>query len=282
MTGPRAIEVLRVDDGLGPALELLRCAPQVRCSAPPLLLVHGAYTDAWCWAETYLPYFAQRGYETWAPTLRGRGASEGVAALDAWGLADYLKDVARCVDRIARPCVLIGSSMGGLLVQRWLSARREARAAVTIGSVPPQGLGAAMLRLAFGTPRAFGRMLQLATSGVSSRETLGLFAEHPLRPREPDFWRRHVFRESSRALWDLTWLPMVMPTPAYCPVLACHGAADRLVPVASVAAVARHFGAQTMIFDAVGHAPMLERQWTGPAERIADWLDLHAREENAR
>jgi non-heme chloroperoxidase len=28
---------------------------------PPLLFVHGGYSDAWCWLPHFLPWFAARG-----------------------------------------------------------------------------------------------------------------------------------------------------------------------------------------------------------------------------
>ncbi|HEX9180581.1 MAG TPA: alpha/beta fold hydrolase, partial [Burkholderiales bacterium] len=58
-------------------LEVLRAAPAQPAGRAPLLFVHGAFSAAWCWAEHFLPYFADRGYDSYAVSLRGHGASEG-------------------------------------------------------------------------------------------------------------------------------------------------------------------------------------------------------------
>lgn len=39
---------------------------------PPLLCVHGSYHGAWCWAERFMPYFAARGYDVYAVSLRAQ------------------------------------------------------------------------------------------------------------------------------------------------------------------------------------------------------------------
>ncbi|MCP5266680.1 MAG: alpha/beta hydrolase [Burkholderiaceae bacterium] len=266
-------EVHRIDDDRGPALEMLHLpATAATRHGPPILLVHGAYTDAWSWAETFMPYFASLGYPCWAPTLRGRGASDGGAALDAWGLSDYLNDVSRAQACIGEVPILIGASMGGLLVQRWLSTRRDARACVLIGSIPPVGMTAALMRMAFGAPRDFFHVMQLAVSGNADRRFVDLLAKEPIRTRRRGFYRDHLYRESSRALWELTWLPMVMPTHGVCPVLAMHGEQDRLVPPASVESIASYFDARVMMLPDTGHAPMLEKNWIQTAEKIAEWI----------
>ena len=56
-------------------LEILSRLPKERTTHAPLLFVHGAYTGAWCWDEYFLPYFAERGFEAHAVSLRGHGAS---------------------------------------------------------------------------------------------------------------------------------------------------------------------------------------------------------------
>ena len=44
---------------------------------PPLLFVHGSFCGAWIWAEHFLPFFAEAGWECCAVSLRGHGGSEG-------------------------------------------------------------------------------------------------------------------------------------------------------------------------------------------------------------
>ena len=44
---------------------------------PPLLFVHGGYTNARCWEHNFIPYFQQKGYDCHALDLSGHGESGG-------------------------------------------------------------------------------------------------------------------------------------------------------------------------------------------------------------
>lgn len=271
-------QVLRLDDGRGPALELLRVPPTRRLSGgtrPAVLMVHGAYTDGWSWAETFMPAFAALGHDTWSVSLRGHGASDGRPLLDAWGLADYAHDVERAIARIDAPLVLVGSSMGGLLVQRLLAAGVVARAAVLVGSVPPSGMAASAARMAVAAPRHFAEVVHVALTGAPNRKFLHLLAERPMRPRDHDFYFKHVFRESARALWELAWAPLPALTVGgpHPPMLVVHGNADRMVPPQAADEIGRRWSATVLRLDDIGHVPMIEHHWTRVFERIEHWLD---------
>lgn len=271
-----SVQTLTLDDDRGPALELIHipaAGPVPAQRGDPILMIHGAYTDAWSWAPTFMPFFAAHGHDVYALSLRGHGASEGKAALNAWGLADFMKDMTRAQEHIGATPILFGASMGGLLAQRWLTTGRDAVAVVTIGSIPPSGMTGAILRMAWTQPRNLFEIAQVAGSGMPGRRFMRLLVEQPVRAGDPDFYRRHLGRESSRALWELTWMPMVMPTRPDCPVLATHGELDRMVPLDSLDVIERYFGADRMVFEAMGHCPMLEKRWEEAASRIAAWLD---------
>ena len=56
-------------------VQVLSCAASGSAAAsarPPLVFIHGSYHAAWCWAEHFLPYFAQRGHDCYALSLRGQ------------------------------------------------------------------------------------------------------------------------------------------------------------------------------------------------------------------
>lgn len=39
---------------------------------PPLVFVHGSFHAAWCWAEHWLPFFSQNGFDSYALSLLGQ------------------------------------------------------------------------------------------------------------------------------------------------------------------------------------------------------------------
>ncbi|MEQ1753338.1 MAG: alpha/beta fold hydrolase [Micropepsaceae bacterium] len=85
---------------------------------PSLLFIHGGFHGAWCWDEYLLPWFAERGWETHALSLRGHGESDGRGKIRSWTLDDYTNDVETVLKQIGKPCVLIGHSLGGVIAQR--------------------------------------------------------------------------------------------------------------------------------------------------------------------
>ena len=58
-------------------LEVTTRTPTGEPRPTPLLFVHGADCATWVWVRHFLPFFADRGYEAHALSLRGHGASEG-------------------------------------------------------------------------------------------------------------------------------------------------------------------------------------------------------------
>ena len=87
-------------------LETIKEEPAFDARSTPVLFVHGMSHAAWCWAEHFLPYFAQHGYVSHALSLRGHGGSEGRQRLRWTPLADYVSDVAQVVDQLEKSPVL--------------------------------------------------------------------------------------------------------------------------------------------------------------------------------
>lgn len=94
----------------------------------PLLFVHRAWHRAWCWNEHFLPCFAAHSYRSYALSLRGHGTSASPKRFRTARVRDYVEDVAQVAGQLDRPPVLIGHSMGELVVQKYLETH-EAPAA---------------------------------------------------------------------------------------------------------------------------------------------------------
>ena len=93
----------------------------------PLLFVHGALHAAWCWDEHFLDFFAAQGYRAIAVSLRGHGKSPGGERLRWTRIQEYADDVGQTAAQLPTEPVLIGHSMGGFVVQKYLE------------HTPPQG-----------------------------------------------------------------------------------------------------------------------------------------------
>src|SRR5881397_2557383 len=79
----------------------------------PVILVHGAANSASVWTF-WQRELAARGWSSYAIDLRGHGRSDPLDLSHA-SMQDYATDVRVLAAQFARPPVLIGWSMGGLV-----------------------------------------------------------------------------------------------------------------------------------------------------------------------
>jgi non-heme chloroperoxidase len=253
--------------------EVLVRTPAGRAQATPLLFIHGAYTAAWCWEEHFLPFFAEAGYAAYALSLSGHGATPGRKHLDSFSINDYVEDVVATVAALPSPPVLIGHSMGGFVVQKYLEDH-TAPGAVLMCAVPPQGLMSAALGMMFSKPGMMQDMNSLMSGGKASLETLreALFSQ-PVSVEDLKRYYKGSQSESHRAIWDMSLFGMprsglIKRTP-----LLVQGAEfDHLIPASLVEMTARTYDVDANIFPGMGHGLMLERDWKKPAQQILDWI----------
>jgi non-heme chloroperoxidase len=254
-------------------LEVLARTPVSPSKPAPLLFVHGAFAGAWCWDEHFLPFFAEAGYASYAVSLSGHGGSRGRERLDHLSIADYVADLAEVVERLPVPPVLIGHSMGGFVVQKYLE-KHEAAGAVLMCSVPPQGLMSAAFGVLFSHPGLFSDLNTLMSGGQVSLDSLreALFAQ-PIGVDDLTRFYRASQPESHRAIWDMSLFDLPHPSRVgKLPLLVLGAQHDHLMPPSTAEMTARAYGTEAEIFPGMGHGLMLERDWRKVAERILAWL----------
>jgi len=254
-------------------LEIIEACPPGGGTGRPLLFLHGAFAGAWCWSRHFLPYFAGQGFRAHAVSLRGHGGSPGRERLDWLSISDYVDDLAAAVETVGSDPVLVGHSMGGFVVQKYLE-RNAACGAVLMASVPPHGLLAASITLAFSNPGLFADLNAMLHRGRASVASLqhALFAS-PIAPDELRAYYRLLQPESQRAMWDMTFFDLSRVRRERCPPMLVLGAErDILVPPSQTEEVARAYGTQAEVFPGMGHVMMLEVGWQQVADRIIEWV----------
>ena len=247
---------------------------------PPLLFVHGGYMQSGCWEVNFLPWFQQRGYDCHAIDLSGHGASEGRAELNSFGIDDYVADVSQLAAQLPAPPVLIGHSMGAIVVQRYLEQPLEvapAAAIALLAPVPPTGLLGASIQLNHKQPD-FLREAARAVRGEYTRNTVRVMREVYFSPDVSDAefvaFPALVQDESMQVVTELTALPFSLPRRRRkLPALVMGGSMDALFPAHMLHFTASGWNAETCVIPRAGHMLMMDPQWTVAAEKIADWLD---------
>ncbi|MDD2742455.1 MAG: alpha/beta hydrolase [Rhodocyclaceae bacterium] len=255
-------------------LEVFSCLPARKTNRPPLLFVHGAFAGGWMWTETFMPVFAKVGYPCYAVSLRGHGGSEGHEQINFLSVNDYVDDVVKVVDWLGELPVLIGHSMGGFVVQKYLEHHHAAGVAL-VCSVPPQGLVAAQFHLMFQKPHLFADLNNIMSGDGADIATLreALFAGE-VDESMLQIWLTRMQTESHRALWDMSMfnLPNLhrMNRP---PMLILGAEKDVLVPAFLVQTTGHTYNLPVHIFRDMGHAVTHEKEWPLVAATIGEWLE---------
>ena len=260
-------------------LEIISKYPVKNQHPTPLLFIHGTFHGASCWDVHFLDYFAQHGFAAHAVNLRGHGHSDGWEKLRWTRIADFVDDVAQAVQQLPSPPVLIGHSMGGFIIQKYLE-EHDAPGAVLLSSPPPSGLLRAVLRIARRSPLAFAKCnLTLSLRPVIA--TPELAREAFFSADFPDdlllaYWKR-MQDESYMAFLDLVALDLPKPAKVKTPLLILGAARDNMLKPSEIEATARAYHTQCQIIPDVAHNSMLELRWQSVAERILVWLTERAR-----
>ena len=255
-------------------LEMISKYPVERQHPSPLLLIHGMMHGAWCWDVHFLDYFAQRGFTAHAVNLRGHGNSEGRKKLRWTRIADYVEDVVIAVRQLPNPPILIGHSMGGFVIQKYLEDH-NAPGAVLLSSPPPSGLLPTALRIARRQPFVFARVnLTLSLLPVIATPQLAreaFFSEDIPVMELCNYWKQ-MQEESYMAFLDMVLLDLPKPARVRSPLLVLGAARDNMLKPSQIHATAKAYNTHAEIVPGVAHNSMLEQRWENVAERILGWL----------
>ncbi len=270
-------------------LEMIAKYPAERTHPTPLLLIHGMMHAAWCWDVHFLDYFAQRGFAAYAVNLRGHGNSEGRESLRWTRIADYVQDLRDAVQQLPSAPILIGHSMGGFIIQKYLEDH-TAPAAVLLSSPSPAGLWPAALKNARRHPLIFARVgltlspFTLVATPELAREAF--FSEDLPEEQLREYWKQ-MQDDSIMAFLDMIALDLPKPAKVKTPLLVLGVARDNMLEPAEIEATAQAYHARCEIIPDAAHNSMLDPHWQSVADRIQSWLTenernvLHYRRDDA-
>jgi pimeloyl-ACP methyl ester carboxylesterase len=256
-----------------------RTASYASDNRPPLLFVHGVFHGAWCWEEHFLDFFAEHGWDAYALTLRGHRPGDDPRTLRRSWIKHYLEDVGTVADALSGSPVLVGHSMGGFIVQRYIG-QRYTPAAVLLAPMPPSGgLRTPLLRrsaLLAATSIARGRLKAIVDT--PSRSRAAFFSRHT-----PDYlvkrYTAMLGDESLAAAADMLMgrRPRVPPV-GRIPVLVMGASDDGIFSEQQLRTTAARYATEPIIVAETGHDMMLEPTWRLTAAQIESWLKTVLRE----
>jgi len=201
-----------------------------------MLLIHGLGEHAGRYNNFY-NYFVPKGYEVFAPDLRGHGLSEGKRGhIDSFD--DYIKDTEYLWKKVeaSRPAkcgltggnILVGHSMGGLIALRYaLDHQEDFRAVVVTGPLLEIGVPVP------GWKKSLGKFMSKIAPKLSMPNGL-----NPADlSRDPAVGKAYVADPLVNNLVSARWFTEINDTMEYVhanagrlklPILIMHGSADKL------------------------------------------------------
>lgn len=223
---------------------------------PTMIFIHGAGGGGWEW-RIWRAVFESRGWPALAPDLR-----PAAAGLVATTVEDYANQIEDCATALPSPPVLIGASMGGLLVLK-AAERVTAEALVLVNCIPPAGVP--------GWPavaRTFPDVITWSkTTLAATRKSLPDADEETVR------WVHGKWRDESGQVLRALQAGVAIAPPRL-PILVIAGMQDRDVPPDMSLKLAQSLAADLMCFDGVSHVgALLGRRASTMAGIVCDWLD---------
>lgn len=234
---------------------------------PPLLFVHGLGHGAWCWAEHWLDAAAERGYASYAVSLRGHGGSGGATRLTRTTTRDYVHDVLQAITDLPEPPVLVGHSMGGL-VSQLVADRYPVRGLVLLTPAPASGSLPGLLSLMRKRPMDATKMI---VGGTMPLRQDNLFVG--LSGAEAERYVSRTGRESPLVQYEFLRRRRLGPLRA--PVLVVGATQDEIVRTAEIERTAAAYGVDPVWLDRIGHDVMLDLGWEQALDLVLSWVDEH-------
>ncbi|MET0182033.1 MAG: alpha/beta hydrolase [Caulobacterales bacterium] len=255
-------------------------------SKTPVVFVHGAFCGGWAW-DAFREPFEAAGYETHAPSLPHHERGADLEALAKSGVQDYCDAIVHYAKGMSAPPILIGHSLGGLIVQM-AAMHMPVSAVVLMASSAPWGV------------------VPMTLDEAGNALGMFLLGDYWSRAIPPDYRaarmntldrlshedaRRAFARfvpESGRAVREtMQWwsdISMATSAPVYkisAPILGIGGGKDRINSSSTVRRIINRFPAgqgQFKEFPTLSHWMVNEPEYLEVAAFVIDWLDANARD----
>lgn len=251
-------------------LELIENNPSEIKNKKPFLFIHGMFHGAWCFEDNFLPFLEQKGYKAYALSLSNHGKSDRRKNLNLLTISQYVKDVEEAIDRIGTEPILVGHSMGGFVVQKYLETHTHSLA-ILMASVPPYGIWGITLRVLKNYPLTFLKIntsLNLKHLITNKKRFKNLMFSQEANFATLEKHYKRIEGESYAAYLGMLGFNLVNPKKINTKLIIMGGTKDKALILKDLHRTAEIYNTKAIIFDDVPHDLMLDKQWQKVIEKI--------------
>jgi pimeloyl-ACP methyl ester carboxylesterase len=253
-------------------MKTLTCRPlsqgrvftSARGTGPILLLIHGGFHGAWCWAD-WMHVFEANGIPCAAVDTRGHGGLPQSPDFVKQGVRAMAADVTEAARALGADVVLAGHSLGAL-VAMVAAEQIGPKGLVLLAPSPPNNIPNMKALPAFPetaviAPPSEERTRKWFLPGFSGADIAPFLTR--LSSESPTFLND---RYQLRAGADPAWVK----GPALCVSAALDD--NDLHPAGQDEAIAKYYGAEFQVLPKAGHCFMADDSWELGADAILGWL----------
>lgn len=238
-----------------------------------IVFVHGAWHGKWCWDKYFREKFTVEGYEVITFDLPGHDKSGRINGINKLTLGDYVKALEKITSALSEPPIIVGHSMGGLIVQKYLE-KHSCEKAVLMASIPPYGCIQATLKFARKS-YFYSNLLALNLYGLvdSEKKSKEAFFSDTLPNDELKEYTENLCSESFLAFLNMLLPQVRVNNNSDIPILVIGAREDAIFSENDNKITANKFNADLIMFDDIAHDMMLDVGHERVSDTIIDWLE---------
>ena len=249
-----------------------------------IVFIHGMYMIPSSW-EKWIPYFEAKGYKCYAPAWPGRDLPIEILRqkclapeLSKLGLKEVTAALAEFIGSLPEKPILIGHSMGGLIVQLLLQ-KDLAAAGVAIDSAPPMGvLTTKWSFLKSNFPHITPFVSQNDPIRMSFKRFQYTFVNDLPLTEQQRAYSKYVVPESRRIPRQSLTARVDFRKP-HAPLLLIAGSSDHLIPASLIRTNYKRYSSSPSVtvfkeFPGRTHYIIGQENWEEVASYILEWLTV--------